>query len=141
MKIEVCNGCDSCWLRCSEGIHADREEWDRLQNHISGMNSDEKSALLEVLSQDKTVDLGDEVFVAMCRYFDMTTRRCSVYSARPLVCRLLGHVEWMPCPIEKVTSIPPTSEALSLMAAYSTRERKTFLEWEAERREPEKNIS
>jgi len=76
------------------------------------------------------VDLGDEVSVEMCRYWNVTTQTCAVYSARPLVCRLLGHVEWLPCPIEKVTHLVPTSKALALMQAYSQEERRTFEEWE-----------
>ena len=132
MQISLCNGCDACWLRCSEGIHADRQEWEILNNYIVRLNPTEKSDLERVLAQDKSVDLGDDVNVKMCRYFDMDSHRCSVYPVRPLVCRLLGHVEWMPCPIEKIPIIVPTSEALVLMQAYSERERKTFEGWEIE---------
>src|SRR5262249_55773035 len=82
-----------------------------------------------VVAQDKTVDLGDGVTVQMCRYRDMERGRCAVYPARPLVCRLLGHVEWMPCPIEKVPRIVPTEDALALMRAYAEEERHTFEEW------------
>lgn len=132
MQISLCNGCDACWLRCSEGIHADRQEWETLNSYICDLNPLEKSDLERVLTQDKSVDLGDDVTVAMCRYFDMDSHRCSAYPVRPLVCRLLGHVEWMPCPIEKIPHIVPTVEALALMQAYSERERKTFEGWEIE---------
>ena len=47
-----------------------------------------------------------------------------------LVCRLLGHVEWMPCPIEKVVKRIETPDALQLMQAYAQIERRTFEGWE-----------
>ena len=129
MQIEVCNGCDSCWLRCSDGVQADEAEWDALQTYQSNLDNCETESLTQVLKQDKAVDMGDGVSVTMCRFFDMNSRKCSVYPARPLVCRLLGHVEWMPCPIEKVESVIFTPDALALMAAYSKRQRRTFAEW------------
>lgn len=130
MHIEVCNGCDACGLRCATGVPATRDEWDILQTHIASASSEEQAAIAHVQTQDKTVDLGDEVTVQMCRYRDMENGRCSVYAARPLVCRLLGHVEWMPCPIEKVLKPIPTPDALALMQAYAVFERHTFEEWE-----------
>jgi Fe-S-cluster containining protein len=89
-----------------------------------------------VTRQDKTVDLGDGVTVTMCRYRDMRAGRCMVYPARPLVCRLLGHVEWMPCPIQKVEKVAATPDALQLMREYARHERRTFDEWEQTDRMP-----
>lgn len=130
MQIEVCNGCDACGLRCAAGVPATREEWDILKEHISRLSSDDKEYLRHVESQDKTFDLGDDVTVQMCRYRDMEAGRCSVYPARPLVCKLLGHVEWMPCPIEKVPQPIATADALQLMSAYAKFDRRTFEKWE-----------
>ncbi len=132
MQIEFCNGCDSCWLRCTDGVQADKAEWDALQAYQFSLDSSEAEALKQVLNQDKTVDMGDGVNITMCRFFDMKSRKCSVYPARPLVCRLLGHVEWMPCPIEKIESVIITSDALALVGAYSNRRRRTFAEWKGE---------
>jgi Fe-S-cluster containining protein len=130
MEISVCNGCDACGLRCAAGVPATLEEWKTLQAHIAALSSEEQAYLAQVQQQDKTVDLGDGVRVQMCRYRDMERGRCSVYAARPLVCRLLGHVEWMPCPIEKVPRRIATPDALQLMKAYSEYERRAFEEWE-----------
>lgn len=130
MQLSVCNGCDACWLRCAHDVPASREEWETLQSHIAALSPVEYQHLEVVLAQDKNVDLGDDVTVQMCRYFDMPTRRCAVYAARPLACRLLGHVEWMPCPIEKVPHPIDTADALELMRAYAEQERHTFAEWE-----------
>ena len=130
MQIEVCNGCDACGLRCAEGVPATKDEWETLQAFIAGRSIETREHIRRVEAQDKTVDLGDEVTVRMCRYRDMELGQCSIYSARPLVCRLLGHVEWMPCPIEKVPKRIPTGDALALMQRYAGFERKTFEEWE-----------
>jgi Fe-S-cluster containining protein len=85
----------------------------------------------QILNQDKRVDLGDGFHARMCRYRDMEAGGCAIYEARPLVCRLMGHVEWLPCPIEKVEKPLATPMALGLMRAYSTEERLTFEEWDA----------
>jgi len=130
MRLDVCSGCDACWLRCAHDVPASHSEWDALQQHIADASLEEQARILRILSQDKTVDLGDEVTVQMCRYFDMETHNCAVYAARPLACRLLGHVEWMPCPIARVPSVIPTPDALELMHAYAQFERHTFAEWE-----------
>jgi hypothetical protein len=132
MQIEVCHGCDACGLRCAAGISMTRAEWHALQAYLAGLSEEERAAVERVEAQDKTVDLGDGVFVQMCRYRDGERGRCAVYPARPLVCRLLGHVEWMPCPIGKVPRPIPTPDALALMRAYARFERHTFEEWEAQ---------
>jgi Fe-S-cluster containining protein len=130
MAIDVCNGCDACGLRCAAGVPASRDEWKTLQDFIATASDALQAEITRVEAQDKTISLGDDVFVQMCRYRDMEHGRCVVYPARPLACRLLGHVEWMPCPIEKVPHIIPTVDALALMKSYAELERKTLEEWE-----------
>ena len=130
--LEVCNGCSECWLRCSEGVQANYEEWTAIQDYISVASEEVRDSLIRVAQQTKTVDLGDDVHVEMCRYFDSEKKNCAIYPVRPLVCRLLGHVEWMPCPIQKVPSPVLTEKALSLMRLYAADRRKTFSEWEQE---------
>src|SRR5262249_24412474 len=133
MRIEVCNGCDACGLRCAAGVPSPQEEWEALQGYIAEATEEERTTIARVEAQDKTVDLGDGVTVRMCRYRDMENGRCAVYPARPLVCRLLGHVEWMPCPIGKVRQAISTPDALALMRAYARFERRTFEAWDAQK--------
>ena len=129
MDLSVCNGCGECRLRCATGVQMSRLEYDAIQRFES--ESLDRDSIAKVRRQDKSVDLGDGVSVTMCRYYDMPSGRCAVYPARPLVCRLLGHVEWMPCPIDKVEKVVSTPDALALMESYSRYSRKTFEEWDA----------
>ena len=132
MQLHVCNGCDQCGLRCAVGVPASRDEWEALQTYLAGLSEAERAEIRRVEAQDKTVDLGDEVTVQMCRYRDREAGRCVVYPARPLICRLLGHVEWLPCPIEKVPKAIDTADAVALMQSYAQFERRTFEEWAEE---------
>ena len=69
----------------------------------------------------------EDVFYTACRFRDAERGRCSVYPVRPLVCRLFGHVEWLPCPIEKVTARAPG--AVELMRRYAEAPQHTYEEW------------
>jgi Fe-S-cluster containining protein len=128
MDLSPCNGCDACGLRCAAGVQMTRPEYEAVQTYIE--MAPNTADINRVAAQDKTVDLGDGVTVQMCRYRDMERGGCVVYPARPLVCRLLGHVEWMPCPIEKVPTMVPTVDALALMQEYARETRHTFEEWD-----------
>jgi len=130
MELAGCDGCTGCHLRCADGVQTTLTEWDAVRNYIAVAPESQRVAIAVVESQDKTIDLGDDVTVKMCRYFDIQTRGCAVYPARPLICRLMGHVEWLPCPIDKVTHPVPTPLALDLMRTYSKFERRTFAAWE-----------
>ena len=130
MRLDVCSGCDMCGLRCADDVPCTHDEWQDLQRFIADLSPEAKAELDTVMAQNKSVDLGDDVSVSLCKFRDMEKGRCMVYPARPLVCRLLGHVEWMPCPIEKVPSRINTQDALELMKSYAQFERRTFTEWE-----------
>ncbi len=132
MALHVCHGCTACALRCASDVPASRAEWESLQNYLAAQDEATQSHIAAIEAQDKTVDLGDGVNVEMCRYWDTENSLCAVYPVRPLACRLLGHVEWMPCPIEKVPHTLPISQSLELMRSYAQFERKPFAEWEEE---------
>lgn len=132
MRLDICHGCDACGLRCAAGVPSTMDEWKGIQDYIASLAAEDQARIKQITAQDKTVELGDDVTVQMCRYRDMEHGGCVVYPARPLVCRVLGHVEWMPCPIEKIPQPIPTQDALALMRSYATFERRTFEEWKAE---------
>ena len=126
MALEVCNGCSECYLRCSAGVPVTRDEWRVIQEHLVGLSEVELANLKRIQAQNKEVDLGEGVSVPLCTFLDMETRHCSIYPVRPLMCRLLGHTEWLPCPIEKVPRVVDTGLALELMRAYADEERFTL---------------
>lgn len=130
MELGVCAGCTACALRCASDVPASRTEWEAICAFLAAQNPEAQAHMDAIQAQDKTVDLGDGVTVQMCRFWDMDSQLCSVYPVRPLACRLLGHVEWMPCPIEKVPRPLPLAQSLELMQSYARLERRTFAEWE-----------
>lgn len=95
------------------------------------------SAQVEAIAASpRTVDLGDGVTYDACRFRNRGTGRCTIYPVRPLVCRLLGHVEWMPCPTGAVPCRIPTPVALQIVRDYAEVPRHTYEDWlEAEPRE------
>src|SRR5437660_63602 len=91
MDLGPCNGCDSCGLRCAAGVQMSRGEFESVRNYIA--RSPDRDYIRRVEFQDKRYDLGDGVTAQMCRFRDMERGRCAIYPARPLVCRIMGHVE------------------------------------------------
>jgi hypothetical protein len=142
IDLAPCDGCDACGLRCAAGVQMTQAEYRQAVSWAEAPAN--RTEVQRVVAQDKTVDLGDGVTVRMCRYreMDKTNRRggCAIYPARPLICRLLGHVEWMPCPIGAVPKQADTVDALALMRAYAAEPRRTFEDWD-EIREVEKTCS
>ena len=62
-----------------------------------------------------------------CRFRDVGRGRCSIYPVRPLICRLFGHVDWLPCPIQRITA--PVAGGRETMLRYAEAPRKTYEEW------------
>ena len=108
-----------------------QSEYEAVQDFIA--RSPESEYIERVSRQDKRLDIGDGVVVEMCRFRDMDLGRCAIYPARPLICRLMGHVEWLPCPIEKIKRLPSTRDAIALMQSYSECKRISVETWFATR--------
>ena len=136
MFLEVCNGCDHCGTRCLAGFGVTRPEWEAVQAFLAGQAAPE---LERIEAQEKELPWpGAEELdarVRYCRFRDMEKNRCSVYPVRPTICRLFGHTEWLPCPIEAVPSYP--DGAAALWNAYRTEKRKPWEGWQ----EKENNAS
>ena len=64
---------------------------------------------------------------APCRFYDPDLPGCVVYAARPLVCRLFGLVEWLPCPIGRRG--PEVDDAREMMGWYSSQDLRTHAQW------------
>ena len=123
-----CNGCDSCGTRCTAGVPMLRPEFDAIAGYLAGREGAEAR---EVERQDKRalVPGTDDYHYEACRFRDVERGRCSIYPVRPLVCRLFGHVEWLPCPIQKV---PVTEGGIAAMRRYGEAPQRTYEQWLAE---------
>jgi Fe-S-cluster containining protein len=123
----TCNGCDRCGSRCTAGVPFARAEYERATQFLSALDRQERD---RVLTQPKVVEIpgGEGATYTACRFRDVERGRCLVYGARPLICRLFGHAEWLPCPVGLITH--PAEGAPELMQRYATLERHTFEEWQ-----------
>ena len=128
--LATCDGCTACHLRCAAGVPMSRAEYRAVVRYQGARSDGERGVAIS--AKDRAVDLGDGVAITLCRFLDMGTRLCSVYPARPLVCRLLGQVSWMPCPIGKVAYAVDDATAIALMHEYAAVTRRTYEEWAAD---------
>lgn len=128
MHLSVCNGCDGCGDRCTGGFLVTREENDAVQ---AFRQTRPASEIARIDAQNKIVpwpgaeDSG--ATVTLCRYRDTERGNCSVYPARPTVCRLFGQTAWLPCPIEAVPAYP--GDAPAVWNAYRRFDRRTWEAW------------
>jgi hypothetical protein len=123
-----CDGCDHCGTRCTAGIQVLRGEYEAAVAELARLPAAETA---RVLGQEKQLPIpGTEETYTACEFRDVEQGRCLIYPARPMICRLFGHVEWLPCPIAKVEKVVPG--AVPLMQAYAGEPRKTFADWAAE---------
>nr|NIM06246.1 hypothetical protein [Armatimonadota bacterium]NIM24143.1 hypothetical protein [Armatimonadota bacterium]NIM68002.1 hypothetical protein [Armatimonadota bacterium]NIM76497.1 hypothetical protein [Armatimonadota bacterium]NIN06236.1 hypothetical protein [Armatimonadota bacterium] len=83
-----------------------------------------------VMEQNKEVQWFEDISRECCIFLHTTTLDCLIYPARPLICRLFGRVEWLPCPVGK--EVPQLKGGLDIIRDYSRETRRTFPEWQVE---------
>lgn len=130
LQLDVCNACTQCSLRCAGGTLASLAEWQAIRAYVQSLPPEKKATFQSIWEQPKQETLGDGIQVTMCRFLDKRNRLCAIYPVRPLVCRLMGHVAWMPCPIQKVATPLSPDRALEILEQYSSEERCSFEEWQ-----------
>jgi hypothetical protein len=106
------------------GIQMTKQEFEQI---VKCLQAQEARQVRRVLEQEKLVAWFEDIETEQCLFYDVAKRRCIVYPARPLVCRLFGRVEWLPCPMEKQVS--QLRDGLGIIRAYATEKRATFGEW------------
>ncbi|MGV3724179.1 MAG: YkgJ family cysteine cluster protein [Actinomycetota bacterium] len=122
-----CNGCDECGARCTAGVPMLEAEYQAIAAFVTGPEG-EDARRVERLDKQVPYPGAEEFHYTACRFRDVEQARCSIYPVRPLVCRLFGHVEWLPCPIGKVEAVPG---GVSAMQRYGEAAQKTYEEWGA----------
>jgi hypothetical protein len=132
MEMATCDGCDGCGLRCMDGFGVSEIEYDAVRAYRASLPPGD---VKRIDDQPKTVPWpgadGLDISVTYCRFRDMERGNCSVYPARPTICRIFGHTEWLPCPIDAVTAIP--DGAATVWNDYRGFERRTWAEWDRAR--------
>lgn len=121
-----CNGCDECGARCTAGVPMLRPEFEAIHAYVLGPEGEEAR---RVEREDKRAPYpgAEEFHYTACRFRDLALGRCAVYPVRPLVCRLFGHVEWLPCPIQRIEQ--PTAGGVEVMRRYGAALQLTYEEW------------
>ncbi len=108
-----CDGCDGCGAKCAGDVPMAREEYERIR------------ARAPDVGPGPVPRRGP--FAAPCRFRDEEARRCGIYPVRPLICRLFGLVEWLPCPLGRWPVRVP--EGPGILEWYRERELRTYPEW------------
>lgn len=127
-----CNGCDACGARCTAGVRIAEPEYQAIRDYLAGSGG-HRARLVE--RQPKRMpypgtEEADGVFYQACRFRDQEAGACAIYPVRPLICRLFGHVDSLPCPISRVPqTLPGSPEPLR---PYLSSRRLTYEEWESE---------
>ena len=146
LRLDLCNGCDGCGSRCTHGVPMTYVEFEAIQTFLGATPA---RADLPTASRPAGTEVGrgvadrfseleevyanfsdDPVWGKKCRFRDSVRGRCLIYPVRPLVCRLMGHVWWLPCPIERIECSVPVSAVNAALDAYCQLERVPYAEWE-----------
>jgi hypothetical protein len=106
------------------GIQITKPEFERIIEYLRELDPRQ---VARVLDQDKFAVWFEDIETEQCLFYDVTMRRCLIYPARPLICRLFGRVEWLPCPLER--PLPLLHDGVGIIQAYAKEKRKTFAEW------------
>jgi hypothetical protein len=124
-----CNGCDLCGARCVAGVPMLRVEFEAVREFLAGPEGEEA---LRVERQAKRLPYPgtEDVFYTACRFRDVERGRCSIYPVRPAVCRMFGHVEWLPCPVGIIPA--PVPGGIQAMRRYGEAPLRTYEEWLAD---------
>ena len=119
-----CDGCHECGLRCTSGIQMGKGEFEQI---VACLREQDPWQVRRVLEQEKRIVWFEDIETEQCLFYDVPKRRCIVYPARPLICRLFGRVEWLPCPLGK--PLPLLHDGVGVIRAYAGERRATFPEW------------
>lgn len=128
----ACDGCTDCRHRCINGIPLTFAEFTALKNHVLALAPDVAARVLGPVKRVPWPGAENDAAYEPCRFLNLETGLCEVYASRPLVCRLFGYVEWLPCPTGAVGSNWPPGVEMMLRRAREPQ--KTWEQWCAEER-------
>ncbi|HCA46087.1 MAG TPA: hypothetical protein DEP45_01650 [Armatimonadetes bacterium] len=114
LPMANCCGCDGCAARCMGGLAITRSEFEAICEYFGGPMFMPAARAYQCMG-------------APCEFKERSSPRCIIYPVRPLICRLFGIVEWLPCPMGTVPTLVP--DGPRVMQRYRQFERRTFREW------------
>lgn len=114
LPMADCIGCEGCADRCMGNLAIARAEYEAIREFLGG------AIYQSVLRAPGRM-------AVPCEFSDPDGPRCLVYPVRPLICRLFGIVEWLPCPRGRVPTLVPDGPCI--MERYRQFERRSFREW------------
>ncbi len=115
LPTEACDGCTDCYLRCAGELQLTHHEFASVRRFLR------EHGLMPLARTPSRGPLDP------CRFL-RSDHFCAIYPVRPVICRLFGLVEWLPCP--KGHSVPCLQDGPALIQAYAEFPRATYAEWE-----------
>lgn len=100
----TCQNCGEC---CGPILVTD-DEWRLIRRAIKHMPQDERIRLKEQERPSLT-----------CPLRDMENSRCSVYEARPHICRMQGEYDGLPCPHQPEKAIKTKKEGFAYLDRHN----------------------
>jgi len=114
LPMDGCDGCAACARRCAGDLRITGTEFEAIGAYLDGGG----------WFPNVRTHAG---MVAPCEFQRPNDAWCLVYGVRPLICRLFGLVEWLPCPVGRQPGAVP--DGLRIIAAYAQFERRTWRQW------------
>lgn len=114
LPMDGCDGCSGCAGRCAGNLRITRTEFEAISAYLDG------GGWFPNLRAHAHM-------VTPCEFRRPGDSWCLVYPVRPLICRLFGLVEWLPCPLGLHPATVP--DGPRIIAAYAQFERRTWRQW------------
>jgi uncharacterized protein len=110
--------CATCHSECCGSVPLTRKEYTAILRHLRTIPRSEINRLAAQERPDRT-----------CNFVDQASWTCSIYAARPLVCKLFGYAPKMTCKYAPLQNTRLTDDELNRQMAERIGESKGELGW------------
>ncbi len=128
LPVGSCDGCRDCASRCAGDVPMLSTEYQAIRQYLADEGQQIPPPPRRLSTQ----------MMAGCRFLDRDSRWCVIYPVRPLICRLFGLVEWLPCPTGKQTMV--LAEGWKLMRQYAELGPRPFTHWHEQAPQPSQMV-
>ncbi len=109
-----CAGCHLCASRCAGEVRMTRTEAESIREFLGGC-------------EPFPAVRGNGQMAEPCGFRQPSGTGCIIYPVRPLICRLFGLVEWLPCPIGRAPLL--IDDGPHIMRQCAQFELRTYRQW------------